>query len=298
MISNYLCHASTGASLHIMALKLFNRNPGQSEMSFIEHLEALRWHIVRSFLAIVVIAIFAFVKIDWIFENIIMGPLHKDFLSVTALCKFGHFLHLGESLCLAASDVQLQTTAFGSQFISSITIAFVCGFIISFPYVFWEFWRFIKPALSPRELKSTRGSIFWVTFFFLLGISFGYFLLAPFTFSFLSNYRLGFSGMLITRPTLDDYLDNLLDILIGSGLAFQLPLVSYVLTHIGLITPAFLRTYRKYAYVAILFIAAVITPSPDWMSQTIVALPLIVLYEISIRISKRVEKDLKAREND
>ena len=129
-----------------------------------------------------------------------------------------------------------------------------------------------------------------MTFFFLLGISFGYFLLAPFTFSFLSNYKLGMSGMLITRPTLDDYLDNLLDILIGAGIAFQLPLVSYVLTRLGLITPSFLRTYRKYAYVAILFVAAVITPSPDWMSQTIVALPLILLYEISIRISVKCER--------
>lgn len=281
-----------------MALKLFNRIPGQSEMSFIEHLEALRWHIVRSVLAIVIIAILAFLKIDWLFENVIMGPLKADFVSVVGLCKLSHFLHIGNTLCLQAANVQLQTTAFGSQFISSITIAFVCGFIIAFPYVFWEFWRFVKPALSTREIKSTRGSIFFVTFFFLLGISFGYFLLAPFTFSFLSNYQLGVSHMLITRPTLDDYLDNLLDILIGSGIAFQLPLISYVLTQIGLITPAFLRTYRKYAYVAILFVAAVITPSPDWMSQTIVALPLILLYEISIRISVRVEKELKRKDEE
>lgn len=281
-----------------MALKFFNRNPGQSEMSFIEHLEVLRWHIVRSVLAIVILAVFAFLKIDWLFEHVIMGPLKSDFISVTGLCKLSHFLHIGDTLCLPSANVQLQTTAFGSQFISSITIAFVCGFIIAFPYVFWEFWRFVRPALSPREIKSTRGSIFFVTFFFLLGIAFGYFLLAPFTFSFLSNYQLGTTHMLITRPTLDDYLDNLLDILIGSGIAFQLPLISYVLTQIGLITPSFLRTYRKYAYVAILFVAAVITPSPDWMSQTIVALPLILLYEISIRISVRVDRDRKKKELD
>src|SRR5277367_5591281 len=286
------------AILSTMALNFFKRTPGQAEMSFIEHLEALRWHIVRSVLAIVVLAVFAFIKIDWIFEHIIMGPLKQDFLSVVGLCNLSHFLGIGNTLCLPAANVQLQTTAFGSQFISSITIACVCGFIIAFPYIFWEFWRFVKPALSPKEIKSSRGSIFFVTFFFMLGISFGYFLLAPFTFSFLSNYKLGMSGMLITRPTLDDYLDNLLDILIGSGIAFQLPLISYVLTHIGLITPDFLRTYRKYAYVAILFVAAVITPSPDWMSQTIVALPLILLYEISIRISVRVEKAIKKRDEE
>jgi sec-independent protein translocase protein TatC len=286
------------AILSTMALNFFKRTPGQAEMSFIEHLEALRWHIVRSVLAIVVLAVFAFIKIDWIFEHIIMGPLKQDFLSVVGLCNLSHFLHIGNTLCLPAANVQLQTTAFGSQFISSITIACVCGFIIAFPYIFWEFWRFVKPALSPKEIKSSRGSIFFVTFFFMLGIAFGYFLLAPFTFSFLSNYKLGMSGMLITRPTLDDYLDNLLDILIGSGIAFQLPLISYVLTHIGLITPNFLREYRKYAYVAILFVAAVITPSPDWMSQTIVALPLILLYEVSIRISVRVEKAVKKRDEE
>jgi len=273
-----------------MALTLFNKTPVQAEMSFVGHLEALRWHIVRSVLAVMIFSVIAFTKIDWIFENIIMGPLKQNFLSVEGLCKLGHFLNIGDTLCLPAANIQLQTTAFGSQFISSISIAFVSGFIIAFPYIFWEFWRFVKPALSPKEIKSTRGSTFFVTFFFLLGISFGYFLLAPFTFSFLSNYKLGMSNMLITRPTLDDYLDNLLDILIGSGIAFQLPLISYVLTHIGLITPGFLRTYRKYAYIIILFVAAVITPSPDWMSQTIVALPLIVLYEISIRISARVVK--------
>ena len=191
-----------------MALSFFKRTPGQAEMSFIEHLEALRWHIVRSVLAILIIAIVCFLRIDWIFEKIIMGPLRQDFLSVVALCKLSHFLHIGDTLCLPAANVQLQTTAFGSQFISSITIAFVCGFIVAFPYIFWEFWSFVKPALSPKEIRSTRGSIFFVTFFFLLGISFGYFLLAPFTFSFLSNYKLGVSGMLITRPTLDDYLQS------------------------------------------------------------------------------------------
>src|SRR5664279_6538391 len=154
-----------------MAFNFFKRTPGQAEMSFIEHLEALRWHIVRSVLAIVVLAVFAFIKINWIFEHVIMGPLQKDFASVVGLCRLSHFLGVGVILCFPAANVQLQTTAFGSQFISSITIAFVCGFIIAFPYVFWEFWRFVKPALSPKEIKSTRGSIFFVTFFFMLGLS-------------------------------------------------------------------------------------------------------------------------------
>ena len=282
-----------------MALNLLNRNPGQDEMSFIDHLEALRWHIVRSAFAIVIVAIVIFVKMNWIFDKIIRGPIRKDFVSYTGLCSLGRKLHMGDALCLdSVAGLQLQTTQFSSQFISSINIAIVGGFIVAFPYVFWELWRFIKPALSPKELKSSRGAIFWVTFFFLLGIAFGYFLLAPFTFSFLFNYTLGQAGAIKTIPTLDDYVENLVDILIGSGVAFQLPLISYVLTSIGLITPKFLRTYRKYAYVAILFIAAIITPSPDWMSQTIVALPLILLYELSIRVSVRVTKRQEKREKE
>jgi sec-independent protein translocase protein TatC len=282
-----------------MALNLFNRNAEGEEMSFIDHLEALRWHIVRSALAIVIVGIVIFIKIDWIFAKIIMGPIRSDFVSYVGLCNLGKTLHLGDALCLqSVKGLELQTTEFGSQFMTSINVGIIGGFIVAFPYVFWELWRFVKPALSPKELKSSRGAIFWVTFFFMLGIAFGYFLLAPFTFSFLFNYTIGIPGTIITRPTLSDYIENLIDIIIGSGLAFQLPLVSYVLTSIGLITPTFLRTYRKYAYVAILFIAAIITPSPDWMSQTIVALPLILLYELSIRISKRVVKRQEKRDKE
>jgi sec-independent protein translocase protein TatC len=282
-----------------MALNLFNRKLGEEEMSFVDHLEALRWHIVRSAFAVVIVAIAIFVKIDWIFQNIISGPIRNDFVSYVGLCHLGQKLGMGQALCLqSVAGLKLQTTQFSSQFISSINIAVIGGFIVAFPYVFWELWRFIKPALSTKELKSSRGAIFWVTFFFMLGVAFGYFLLAPFTFSFLANYSLGIPGQIQTIPTLDDYIENLVDIIIGSGLAFQLPLVSYVLTRIGLITPAFLRTYRKYAYVAILFVAAVITPSPDWMSQTIVALPLILLYELSIRISVRVKKDQDLKDKE
>jgi sec-independent protein translocase protein TatC len=282
-----------------MALNLFNRDAEGEEMSFVDHLEALRWHIVRSALAIVVVGIVIFIKIDWIFAKVIMGPIRSDFVSYVGLCNLGKTLHLGDALCLqSVSGLKLQTTEFGSQFMTSINIGIIGGFIVAFPYIFWELWRFVKPALSQKELKSSRGAIFWVTFFFLLGVAFGYFLLAPFTFSFLFNYTLGVPGAIVTMPTLNDYIENLIDIIIGSGLAFQLPLVSFVLTSIGLITPTFLRTYRKYAYVAILFIAAIITPSPDWMSQTIVALPLILLYELSIRISKRVVKKQEKRDKE
>ncbi|WEK36686.1 MAG: twin-arginine translocase subunit TatC [Candidatus Pseudobacter hemicellulosilyticus] len=265
-------------------------------MSFIDHLEALRWHIMRSLVAILIGAIVVFIYIDWIFDNIISAPLQQDFVTYTGLCRFSQWVGAGDTLCLPPpANAELQAITFGSQFMTSITIAFVGGFIFAFPYVFWELWRFIKPALTPKEVKSTRGAIFWVSIFFFMGIAFGYFLLAPFTFSFLLNYTIGTKHILLSRPTLGDYLENLIDIIIGSALAFQLPVVSYVLTRIGIVTPKFLRTYRKYAYVAILIIAAVITPSPDWMSQMIVFLPLCFLYEFSILISKRVHARQEAK---
>lgn len=264
-------------------------------MSFVDHLEELRWHIVRSLLAVLVVAIVIFLKMDWFFDTIILGPIRPDFVSYNQLCRFSHWAGLGDSLCVPITQTKLQATTFGSQFISSISIAFVSGFIIAFPYVFWEFWRFLSPALTSREKSTTRFAIIFVSIFFFLGAAFGYYLLAPFTFSFLGNYKLGTMEMLETRPMLSDYVDNLVNITLGAAIAFQLPVVAYVLTRIGLITPMFLKTYRKYAYVAILIIAAIITPSPDWMSQLIVCIPLVILYELSIIISKRIYKEEEAK---
>lgn len=265
-------------------------------MSFVDHLEELRWHIVRSLLAIIIIAIAIFVYMDVFFDTVIMGPIRPNFISYEALCRFSNWVGLGDSLCVPTlKNMTLQSTTFGSQFISSISIAFVSGFIIAFPYVFWEFWRFIKPALTPKEVKTTRFAIIFVSFFFFTGAAFGYYLLAPFTFSFLGNYQLGNLHMLETRPMLSDYIDNLVNITLGSALAFQLPVITYVLTRIGLVTPNFLKTYRKYAFVAILVIAAIITPSPDWMSQLLVCIPLVILYEFSIVISKRIYNQEEAR---
>lgn len=272
-----------------MAVSIFkNRQNDDKEMSFIDHLEELRWHIVRSLIAVLITAVFLFIYMDWFFDYIILGPIRPDFISYTGLCDFSHWIGAGDALCLPPVKVELQATKFGSQFISSITLAFTGGFVVAFPYVFWEFWRFVKPALTEKELKIARGSIFFVSFFFFMGVAFGYFIMAPFTFSFLANYTLGDSHTLITRPMLSDYIENLVNITIGAGLAFQLPVLSFALTKIGIITPAFLINYRKYAYVGLLVIAAIITPSPDWMSQLIVCIPLVILYEFSIKVSKRV----------
>jgi len=280
-----------------MATGFFDRRSrGRAEMSFVDHLEELRWHIVRSLLAILVFAAVIFFNIKWVFDNIIAGPISPNFISYRAFCNFSHWLHLGDSLCLPPLSINMQTTTFGGQFFGSFSIAFVGGLIVSFPYIFWEFWRFVKPALKPNELKGTRFVIFWVSFFFFLGSAFGYFILGPFTFNFLANFQVSALNIVQTKPTINDYLDNLTNLILGCGVAFEMPVLAYALTKIGLITPNFLRRSRKYAIVVILVVAAIITPSPDWYSQTIVFLPLMGLYELGVTVSARVYKEEQKKE--
>jgi sec-independent protein translocase protein TatC len=281
-----------------MALLNRSSNTQKSEMSFIDHLEELRSHIIRSVIAILIGAAFIFIYRNWIFDNIITGPINKNFISYRALCDFSHWAHMGNALCMPPVEVTMQSTTFGGQFLSSISMALIGGIIIAFPFIFWEFWRFVKPALKEKELKNTRFIIFWVSFFFFCGAAFGYFLLGPFTFNFLAGFQLGTENMIVTRPTFSDYLDNLTNIILGCGLAFELPVLAFILTKIGIITPSFLRTTRKYAVVVILVVAAFITPSPDWMSQLIVFIPLWSLYELSILVSSRAYKAIKEREEE
>jgi len=280
-----------------MATGFFDRRSrGRAEMSFVDHLEELRWHIIRSLLAILVFAAVIFFNIKWVFDNIIAGPISPNFISYRAFCNFSHWLRLGDSLCLPPLSINMQTTTFGGQFFGSFSIAFVGGVIAAFPYIFWEFWRFVKPALKPNELKGTRFVIFWVSFFFFLGSAFGYFILGPFTFNFLANFQVSALNIVQTKPTINDYLDNLTNLIIGCGIAFEMPVLAYALTKIGLITPNFLRRSRKYAIVVILVVAAIITPSPDWYSQTIVFLPLMGLYELGVTVSSRVYKQEQKKE--
>lgn len=266
------------------------------EMSFVDHLEALRGHIIRSIIAILVMAIVIFIYRDWIFDNIITGPINNDFVAYKALCSFGHWAYMGDALCMAPIKVDMQSNTFGGQLMSSISMAFMGGILVAFPYIVWEFWRFVKPALREKELRGTKNVIGWVSFFFFMGAAFGYFLLGPFTFNFLSSFQLGTKGTLITRPTLSDYFDNLTNIILGCALAFELPVFANILTRIGLITPQYLKRVRKYAIIILLLAAAIITPSPDWMSQMIVFIPLLMLYELSIIVAGRVAKKMEAVE--
>ncbi len=281
-------------------IKKMRGTPGedQAEMSFIDHLEALRWHLVRALIVWLIAVILIFLKIDWIFDNIVYAPAHSDFISYRALCKISHYLHLGNALCMPPVDIPLQGNTISGPFMSAISIAMIGGLIIAFPYLFLELWKFIKPALSPKEIKYSRGSLFWVSLCFFTGAAFGYFLLAPFTFNFLANFTLGTTGAYKYMPTLDDYIDTLNNIILGCGIAFELPVLAFVLAKIGIISAQFLRTYRKYAFVIILILAAIITPSPDWTSQAIVAVPLLILFELSVIITARVDKQRIKKEKE
>jgi sec-independent protein translocase protein TatC len=278
---------------------LFSRLRGtRKEMSFVDHLEELRWHIVRSILAILVFAVVIFIKIQWVFDHLIAGPLSAKFISYRAFCGLGQSLGLGNKLCLQPPHVLMQTTVFTGQFLGAFSLAFVGGLIIAFPYIFWEFWKFVKPALKPKELNASRFVIFWVSFFFFLGSAFGYLVLAPFTFSFLANFHVSALNLVETKPTFNDYLDTLTTIIIGCGISFEMPVIAYALTKIGIITPSFLRRSRKYAIVIILIVAAFITPSPDWYSQTIVFVPLMSLYEFGVFVSARAYKKMQMKEHE
>jgi sec-independent protein translocase protein TatC len=199
---------------------------------------------------------------------------------------------------MPAVKVTMQSTSFGGQFLSSISMAIVGGIITAFPFIFYQFWSFVKPALKENELKNTRFMIFWVSFFFFLGAAFGFFILGPFTFNFLASFQLGTKNVITTIPTFSDYLDNLTNLILGCGIAFELPVLAFLLTKIGIVTPKFLRETRKYAAVIILVIAAFITPSPDWYSQLLVFIPLYSLFELSIIVSKWAYKSVKKDEEE
>ncbi|AHF16528.1 twin-arginine translocase subunit TatC [Niabella soli] len=267
----------------------------EEEMSFIDHLEVLRWHLIRSIIAILICAIVIFIFINDIVDRIIMAPTKPDFIAAKWFCWLGQKLHVA-SLCLNAADVKFQETAMTAQFISSFTIAFVGGFIVAFPYVFWELWKFVRPALSEKERRQTSGIIFWVAILFFIGVVFGYLILTPFMVNFYFNYKL--SPEIVIIPLFSDYLENLIYTTVGIGLLFQMPLLVLLLAKIGIVTAQFLRKYRRHAFVVIITAAAIITPSTDPFSLTIVTIPLYLLYEASISVAAKVQKQDAEKENE
>jgi len=262
----------------------------QDEMSFLEHLEILRWHILRSFVAIFIIAIAAFIFKDFIFGNIILAPKEPGFPSNVLLCELGQRTGV-QKLCINSVPLQIISIKMAGQFTMHIMVSLVIGIVMGFPYIFFEFWRFIAPALRSKEKRHARGAVFYSSFLFLLGVTFGYFVITPLTVHFLGSYNV--SPEVENQINLISYVSTLASVVLASGVIFELPVLAYFLTKIGLITPEFMRRYRRHSLIVILLLSAIITP-PDVFSQILVAVPLIILYEVGIFISRRIIRKQKA----
>ncbi|HJW17391.1 MAG TPA: twin-arginine translocase subunit TatC [Flavisolibacter sp.] len=262
-------------------------------MSFIDHLDVLRSHLFKSVVAIAIGAVVAGIYNNFIIKKILLGPTNSSFPTYGVICKIGKALNLGNALCMEGIAIKMQSTDVSGQFSMWFTVVLVSGLILAFPYVFYQFWKFIKPALTKKELNKTRGVIFWVSFLFFTGVLFGYFVVAPYALNFFFHFQL--DEIVENRWTINSYIDMMLPLVLGSGLAFQLPLVMFFLAKIGIVNGKYLAGARKYAIVIIFVVAGVITPGPDVVSQMAVALPLLLLYEISIILARRVDKE-KAEE--
>lgn len=253
-------------------------------MPFLDHLEELRWHLIRSGIAIVVFSILAFSFKDLLFDQIIFAPSSADFWTYRQLCALGEILST-DIMCLDSLNISFQNTWVAGQFMAHLQYSFIVGLILGFPYTFWELWRFIKPGLEQKERTNTRGVTFFVTLLFTIGILFGYFFVFPISLNFFLNYTVSSEGLVPNNYFLTSYVGFLSSLVLSCGILFQLPMLVYILTKIGLITDHFLRTYYKQALVSILIISAIFTPS-DVLTMFMMAIPLIILYQISIYIAK------------
>ena len=271
-----------------------SKDDDKAEMSFVDHLEVLRGHLFRSVIAIAIGALTIGIFNKFFVHYILMGPTHNDFPTYKVMCRIGKAIHLERALCMTAVEVKMQSTSVAGQFTTFFSVILIGGFIIAFPYVFWQFWKFVKPALTKKELQKTSGVIFWVSLLFFTGVLFGYFVIAPYAINFFAKFQL--DKNIENRWTIGSYFDIMTPLILGSGLTFQLPLAMFFLAKIGIVSATILRKVRKYAIVIIFIVAAFITPGPDVISQVIVAVPLLLLYEISIWLTNSVEKQKKKDE--
>jgi sec-independent protein translocase protein TatC len=270
----------------------------EDEMSFLEHLEELRWHLVRAILGVFAAAIIAFIFKNIIFDKIILAPKSPDFPTNVFLCNLGKMTGILK-LCINTLPLEIISIKMAGQFTMHILVSVVGGFIVAFPYVFYQIWSFTVPALHSREKRHARGAVFSSSFLFLSGVLFGYFIITPLTVHFLGSYSV--STEVTNQINLISYVSTLASVVLASGVIFELPVLAYFLTKVGLITPDFMRKYRRHSLIVILALSAIITP-PDVFSQVLVAVPLIVLYEVGIYISKRIirrqEREDRLRESE
>ncbi len=267
---------------------------GDKEMSFFDHLEELRWHVIRSLIAICIAGIGLYLVEDWYFRYVLLGPTHEDFPSYALFCNLSEYLHLGGALCFEPPKFQTIATGFAEAFITSIKMCFVGGIVLAFPYVFYEIWRFISPGLYAKERRVTRGVVFICSALFLMGVLFGFYVIAPFAVNFLAGYNL--PGVANT-PTLQSVIGYMTMFTLPAGMIFELPVVVYFMARLGIITAQDMRTYRRHSIIGILIVAAIVTP-PDVVTQMLIAIPLWVLYEVSVLVAIRAQKQYEAEGED
>lgn len=259
----------------------------ESKMSFLDHLEVLRWHLIRIVLAIVIFAALAFIFKSIVFDKIVLAPIYDHFFTYRAFCSFGEMMGLGDKLCFETIVFSVINISMSGQFTMHLIVSLFTGLILGFPYLLFEVWLFVKPALKKSEHQFASGIVFWGSLLFMSGVLFGYYLITPLTVQFLGGYTV--SDLVSNQINLNSYISTVTSVTFCCGIIFQLPIVIYFLSKLGLVSPELLKKFRRHSVVVVLILSAIITP-PDIMSQVLVSLPLFVLYEISIMISRFVQK--------
>ncbi|MCZ4225319.1 twin-arginine translocase subunit TatC [Pedobacter rhodius] len=269
----------------------------EAEMSFFDHLDVLRKHLIRAVIAIGVFTGIAFYFNEEILDKIIFGPKKPDFWTYRMMCKLvEHFPSLGKDMCITKINGEIINTEMAGQFNLQLNVCVMCGIILGFPYLLWEIWRFVKPALHEKERKSASGFVFFASVLFIIGIIFGYFIICALSINFLTGYTV--SSEIKNTFTIDSYVSSIATLTLGTGIIFELPIIIFILSKLGLMTPKLMRSSRRYAAVIILIIAAIVTPTPDILTMLTVAAPLFLLYEASIFVSAYIEKKKKKAEAD
>jgi len=276
-----------GHPLYLRPIVAQGRNADGREMTFMEHLEELRWTLMRSSAAVLLAMLVAFFWKELVFDHVILAPRDPGFITYRALCALSQRLGMGDSLCISDLGFQLQNISMSGQFLTHLKVSFVAGIVAASPYVLWELWRFIAPGLSERERSAARSAVAFAGVLFLLGVAFGYYVIAPMSIQFLGSYKV--SEAVQNMIALDSFIGTMTSVPLWTGVMFELPLAVIVLARLGLLGAAVMRKYRRHAFVGILVVAAIITP-PDVTSQVLVSLPLLVLYEVSILLAARVER--------
>lgn len=262
------------------------KNP-KGEMSFLDHLEELRWLLIRSTVAILILSCVGWAFIDFIFDTVIFGPADPNFITYRFFCQLATFFGEGENACATEFAFSIQNTDVGGQFSIFMWTCITAGFILAVPYILWEVWKFISPALYQKERTTAGAFVVVSSLLFFLGILFGYFIVIPLSVNFFGTFIA--SPIIKNDFNVESYISMIKMSAIGSGIVFELPVIIYFLTRIGLVGPAFLRKHRRVAIVLILIVAAIVTP-PEISSQIIVSIPILALYEASIFISAATEK--------